>query len=118
MASGPITSWQIDGETMEKVTDLLFWGSKITADDDFSHEIKRHLPLRVGKGSTCNAGDPGSIPRSGRSTGEGIAYPLQYSWASLVAQLVKNSPAMQETWLNPWVGKIPWRRERLSTPIF
>ena len=51
----------------------------------------------AGKESACNAGDPGSIPRSGRSTGEGIAYPLQYSWASLVAQLVKNSPAMQET---------------------
>ena len=44
----------------------------------------------VGKESTCNAGDSGSIPASGRSTGEGIGYPLQYSWASLVAQLVKN----------------------------
>ena len=53
----------------------------------------------VGKESTCNAGDPGSIPRSGRSTGEGTGYPLQYSWASLVAQLVKNPPAMQETWV-------------------
>ena len=41
----------------------------------------------VGKESACNAGDPGSIPWSGRSTGEGIGYPLQYSWASLVAQL-------------------------------
>ena len=46
-----------------------------------------------------NAGDPGSIPGSGRSTGEGIGYPLQYSCASLVAQLVKNPPAMQETWV-------------------
>ena len=45
MASGPITSWQIDGETMEKVTDFIFLGSKITADADFSHEIKRHLLL-------------------------------------------------------------------------
>ena len=45
MASGPITSWQIDGETMETVTDFLFGGSKITADDDCSHEIKRHLLL-------------------------------------------------------------------------
>ena len=45
MASGPITSWQIDGETMETVTDLIFLGSKITADDDCSHEIKRHLLL-------------------------------------------------------------------------
>ena len=53
----------------------------------------------VGKESACNAGDPGSIPGSGRSAGEGIGYPLQYSWASLVAQLVKNLPAMQETWV-------------------
>ena len=45
MASGPITSWQIDGETMETVTDFIFLGSKITADGDCSHEIKRHLPL-------------------------------------------------------------------------
>ena len=45
MASGPITSWQIDGETVEIVTDFIFWGSKITADGDCSHEIKRHLPL-------------------------------------------------------------------------
>ena len=43
MASGPITSWQIDGETVETVTDFLFLGSKITADGDCSHEIKRHL---------------------------------------------------------------------------
>ena len=53
----------------------------------------------VGKESACNAGDPGSIPGSGRSTEEGIGYPLQYSWASLVAQLVKKSPAMQENWV-------------------
>ena len=51
----------------------------------------------VGKESTCNAGDPSSIPGSGRSAGEGIGYPLQYSWASLVAQLVKNSSAMWKT---------------------
>ena len=50
----------------------------------------------VGKESTCNAGDPGSIPGSGRSAGEGIGCPLQYSWASLMVQLVKNLPAMQE----------------------
>ena len=51
----------------------------------------------VGKESACNAGDPSSIPGSGRSFGEGIGYPLQCSWASLVAQLVKTLPAMQET---------------------
>ena len=51
----------------------------------------------VGKESACNAGDPGLIPGSGRSAGEGTGYPLQDSWASLVAQLVKNPPAIQET---------------------
>ena len=51
----------------------------------------------AGKEPACNAGDPGSVPESGRFAGEGIDYPLQYSWASLVAQLVKNPPAMQET---------------------
>ena len=53
----------------------------------------------AGKESTCNAGDPGSIPGLGRSAGEGIGYPLQYFWASLVAQLVKNLPAKWETWV-------------------
>ena len=58
----------------------------------------------VGKESSCNTGDPGLIPGWGRSAGEGIGYPLQYSWASLVAQLVKNPPAMQETcvWSLGW----------------
>ena len=82
----------------------------------------------VGKESTYNAGDPGSIPGSGRSTGAGIGYPFQYSWASLVAQLVKNLPAMRETrfqsldWENPLekgmashsrilAWRIPWMEE-------
>ena len=51
----------------------------------------------AGKESACNARDPGLIPGLGRSHGEGIGYPLQYSWASLVAQVVKNPPAMKET---------------------
>ena len=53
----------------------------------------------VGKESACNAGNPSSIPGSERSAGEGIGYPLQYSWASLVAQLVTNPPTMRETWV-------------------
>ena len=53
----------------------------------------------VGKESACNAGGPGSIPGSGRSSGEGKGYPLQYPRASLVAQLVKNPSVMQETWV-------------------
>ena len=58
--------------------------------------------------SACNAGDPGLIAVSGRSAGVGIGYPIQYSWASLVAQVVKNLPAMQETLhLNPRLGRSP-----------
>ena len=53
----------------------------------------------VGKESACNAGDLGLIPQSGRSAGEGLDYPLQYSWASRVAQTVKNPPVMWETWV-------------------
>ena len=53
----------------------------------------------AGKESACNAGDPGSSPGSGRFPGEGIGHPLQYSWASLVAQIVKNLPAMWDTWV-------------------
>ena len=62
-------------------------------------EYQGFLDSSVAKESVCIAGDPGSIPGLGRSTGEGIGYPLQYSWASLVAQLVKNLPTMQETWV-------------------
>ena len=54
----------------------------------------------AGKESTRNAGDSGSIPGLGRSSGEGIGYPLQYFWSSLVAQTVKNLPAMWETWVH------------------
>ena len=53
----------------------------------------------IGQESACNAGDSGLIPGLGRSPGEEIGYPLQYSWASLVAQLVKTLPAMRETWI-------------------
>ena len=56
-----------------------------------------------------NARDLSSIPSSGSSLGEEIGYSLQYFWASLVAQMVKNLPAMKETGFNSWVGKIPWR---------
>ena len=53
----------------------------------------------IGKESTCNAGDSGWIPGWGRPAGEGIGYLLQYSWVSFLTQLVKNLPAMQETWV-------------------
>ena len=67
-----------------------------------------------GKEPTCNAGDPGLIPGSGRSAGEGIGYPLQYSSASLVARQVKNLPAMWET----WVRSLGWESNGLPTPVF
>ena len=61
--------------------------------------INLQLGSSAGKESTCNAEDPSSIPESGRSLGEGITYPFQYSWASLVAQMIKNLPAGWETWV-------------------
>ena len=66
----------------------------------------------AGKESACNAGDPGSIPGLERSAGEGIGYPLQYSWASLVAQTVKNQPAMQETWVQSLDWEDPLEKGR------
>ena len=72
------------------------------------HTASPGLPgSSAGKESACKAGDPGSIPGSGRSPGEGIGYPLQYSWASLVAQLVKNPPALWETWVRSLGWKDP-----------
>ena len=68
----------------------------------------------VGKESTCNVGDLGSIPSLGRSPGEGIGYPLQYSWASLVAQLVKNLPAMRGTWVWSLSWEDPLEKEKAT----
>ena len=76
MASGPITPWEIDGETVETVSDFILGGSKITADGDCSHEIKRcFLCGSDGKASAYNEGDPGSIPGSGRSPRGGAWQP-------------------------------------------
>ena len=63
------------------------------------------------KESVCKAGDPGLISGSGRSPGEGICYPLQYSWTTLVAQVVRNLPVMQETWVQSLGGKDPLEEE-------
>ena len=68
----------------------------------------------AGKESTCNAGDPGLISGSGRSTGEGTGYPLQYFWASLVAQLVKNLPAMRETWVRSLGCEDPLEKGKIT----
>ena len=68
--------------------------SWMTQNEKFIDNLKGFPVSSAGKKSACNAGDPGLIPGSERSAGEGIDYPLQYSWASLVAQLVKNLPAV------------------------
>ena len=67
-----------------------------------------------GKESACNAGGLGSIPGSGRSTGEGIGYPLQYSRASLMAQLVKNPPVVQETWVQSLGSEDPLEKGKAT----
>ena len=72
----------------------------------------------VGKESTCNAGDPGSLPEMGKSAGEGTGYPLQDSWASLLAQLVRNIPAMWETWVRSLGWEDLLEKGRLPTPVF
>ena len=71
----------------------------------FRHRFQGFPGSSVGKESACNAGDPGSIPGSGRPPGEGTGYPLQHAWALLVVQLVKHLPATQET----WVQSLRWR---------
>ena len=70
----------------------------------------------AGKESICNPGDPDLIPGLGRSPGKGIGYPLQYSWAFQLAQMVKNSPAMQKTWARSlgWEGPLATGLEKVS----
>ena len=81
----------------------------------FSHTITWGFPGGSdGKKSAYNAGDLGSIPGSGRSPGGGIGYPLQYSWASFVAQLVKNPPAMRETWVRSLGWEDPLEKEKAT----
>ena len=72
---------------------------KVTDIEKLQGKFKGFPESSVGKESACNAGEPSSIPGLGRSAEEGIGYPFQYSWASLVVQLVKNLHAMQETWV-------------------
>ena len=143
MVSSRITSWQIDGKTMETLTGFIFLDSNITADGNCSHEMKRCLLLgrksmtnldsilkcrdiillmgfpgsSASKESTCNAGDPGLIPGPESSAREGIGYTLQYSWDSLVSQLVKNLPTIQETWV--WIHSWEYPLEKVKySPVF
>ena len=68
----------------------------------------------IGKESACNPGDPSSIPGSGRFVGDGMGHPLQYSWASLVTQLVKNLPAMRETWVRSLAWEDPLEKGKAT----
>ena len=81
---------------------------KLDTTEHLSLSLLGFPDISVGEESACNVRDLGSIPGSGRSAREGIGYPLQYSWASLVAQLVKNLPAVQETWVQSlgWEGPL------------
>ena len=104
------------------MTDFILGGSKITTTwlggflTFWQRESFWGFPdSSVGKESACNTEDPGLIPGSGGSAGEGIGYPLQYSWASLVAELVKNPPAMRETWVQSLGWKDPL--EKGSYPL-
>ena len=72
----------------------------------------------VDKESACNAGGSSSIPGLGRSAGEGIGYPLQYSWASLMAQLVKNPPAMWEIWVRSLGWEATLEKINTTPPVF
>ena len=83
---------------------------------DTTERLTGFLGGSAGKESACSAGDLGSISGLGRSPGEGIGYPLQYSWAHLVVQIVKNPPAVQETWVQSlsWEGPLEW----LPTLVF
>ena len=85
----------------------------------FGSSVSKGFPCSsVGKESACDAGDPGLIPGWGRSLGEGIGYLLQYSWASLVAQLVKSPPAMWETWVWTLGWEDPLEKGKVPTPVF
>ena len=107
-SSGTPPSQQVDIVTnQEALSTLLF--------RVFLKKLKLVFPCSsVGKESACNVGDPSLIPGSGRSAGEGIGYPLQYSWASLVAQLVKNPPAMWETWVRSLGWKDPRKKGKAT----
>ena len=117
-AADGVTLFSCSGPTCSRLCAVWQGGLLSRVLDTWPPHQRASLVSSVGKESACNRRDPGSIPGSGRSAGKGIGYPLQYSWASLMAQLVKNPSAVRETWVWSWVGKIPWRREWLPTPVF
>ena len=92
---------------------------RVTKSHDWATSLSLGFPdCSIHKESICNAGDPGWIPGSGRSTGWMTGYPLQYSWPSLVVQLVKNPHAMPETLVQFLGWENPLAKEKLPTSIF
>ena len=89
--------------------------SKAFGGGEIINEI--YFDSSVGKEFFCNAGDPSSIPGSGRSAGEGTCYPLQYSWTSLMAQLVKNPSTMWETWVWSLGWEDPLEKGKKGNPL-
>ena len=93
--------------------------NSITVLIEEMQSLSRGFPdSSAGKESTCNAGDPSSIPGSRRSAGEGIGYPLQYYWASLVTQTVKNLPTIQESWVRSLGWEDTLEKGKATTPVF
>ena len=90
------------------------WDFTFHRDDKLGVDFRGFPGSSVGKESSWNAGDPRLIPGLRRSAGERIGYPLQYSWASLVAQLVKNLPAMRETWVRSLIWEDPLEKRKAT----
>ena len=93
---------------MNSTSSVKSFATLLASSSFVAHSIAKGFPgSSSGKESACNAENPSSIPGSERSPGEGLGYLLKYSWVSLVAQMVKNLPAMRETWLRSWGWEDP-----------
>ena len=96
----------------------LVWTVKVCSVEKSLRKPKGFPGGSAGKESACNVGDPGLIPGLGRSPGEGIGYPLQYSWAFLVAHMGKNLPVMWETWIRSPGWEDLLKEGMQPTPVF
>ena len=120
MASGPITSWQIDGETMETVTDFIFLGSKITADGDCSHEIKRHSLLgrkAVTKIDGILKSRDITLPTKVHLV-KAIVFPVvMYGWESWIIKKAEHRIDAFELWCWRRLLRVPWSARRSNQSI-
>ena len=120
MASGPITSWQIDGETMETVTDFIFLGSKITADGDCSHEIKRHSLLgrkAITKIDGILKSRDITLPTKVHLV-KAIVFPVvMYGWESWIIKKAEHRIDAFELWCWRRLLRVPWSARRSNQSI-